>query len=337
MYQLRIVRRAASAVLLAATLLSLVACGNTQAEPTGEVASLPSSASTPTIGEPILSVPSPVGPGDKVGISVPVTGPAGAVIKYEWTAPAGTILEGQGTNGITYQAPSEPGTYRIGVNVTGAGLSFVRSIFVTVQERATSTATLTPIPPTSTTTMTPVPPTGTATLTPVPLTNTPSPVPSPSHTASPIATQGSATVECKCTNSGDCNTKAWQALDGKDFKTALACTGQTLRSAWIAAAGLQQKARQDSATCDVNPDPKTCLGTPQQPCTEYWGRNWAVNDVATAWFVRAQALCAQGQAADGKTAYQEVIDKYSCGWAWDPQGWWWRVADAARDGIGGCQ
>jgi hypothetical protein len=119
----------------------------------------------------------------------------------------------------------------------------------------------------------------------------------------------------------------------------LACTQKTLRPSWIKAAELQQQTRQKDGKCDVNPDPETCKWgtTPQPACNDYWKDNWAVNDVATAWFIRARVLCALGQVDEGKKAYQEVIDKFSCGWAWDINGWWWRVADVANIEIDSCQ
>lgn len=111
-------------VLLFAVLLSLTACS-----------APPAAGPAPSIGDPTLSVPSPIKPGETVGISVPVNGPTNDALKYEWIAPAGKgeIIEGQGTSGITYKAPEERGTYKISLKVTGAGTSLERSVFVTVQ------------------------------------------------------------------------------------------------------------------------------------------------------------------------------------------------------------
>jgi hypothetical protein len=102
---------------------------------TASAGTLTSTPMIPTLvmGDIELSIPLPA-PGETIGIWVNVDRPTDVEIKYQWTHPEGKgkILEGQGTNSITYQAPIEPGTYKIGVEITAAGVVFRRSVFINV-------------------------------------------------------------------------------------------------------------------------------------------------------------------------------------------------------------
>ncbi len=126
----------------------------------------PAAAPTPIVGEPVVSVSQPVEPGERIGISVRVDSVPGVAIIYEWSVFAGTILEGQGTNAITYEAPAEPDTYGIRVKVSTQDAIIERSSFVTVLEVQTlesipasiPTAALTPVnTPTQLSVATPIP------------------------------------------------------------------------------------------------------------------------------------------------------------------------------------
>lgn len=55
-----------------------------------------------------------------------------------------------------------------------------------------------------------------------------------------------------------------------------------------------------------------------------------LSDVATAWFIRGQALSQQKKWIEAKEAYKVVIDRYPCAYTWDPKGWFWRTADGAE-------
>ncbi len=129
-----------SIILLAGTLLvALTACVAGQ-----PMALAPITAPTPVVSEPVISVPQPVNPGELIGVSIRVDSVAGVIITYEWTPPVdrGAILDGQGTNAITYQTPAEPGTYSIGAKVITANAVIERSVFVTVRETNASTPPL---------------------------------------------------------------------------------------------------------------------------------------------------------------------------------------------------
>lgn len=68
---------------------------------------------------------------------------------------------------------------------------------------------------------------------------------------------------------------------------------------------------------------------------------WAVNDIATAYFVKAQAA-EKVYRKQGVAKYKQMaLDAYRAaskltyGRCWDPQGWFWSPAEAATDRLGG--
>lgn len=76
----------------------------------------------------------------------------------------------------------------------------------------------------------------------------------------------------------------------------------------------------------------------QNELTEYLPREkafdaWALNDVGTCYFILGEALMAGGNFKEAKEAYSAVIDKYSFAQCWDPRGWFWKPAVAARGKI----
>ena len=60
---------------------------------------------------------------------------------------------------------------------------------------------------------------------------------------------------------------------------------------------------------------------------------WALNDVGTSLFILGRAYYVQGKSAKAKEVFQEVLEKYTFAQAWDPQGWFWKPAEGAKDQI----
>jgi len=203
--------------ILLSGVLSLVLGGCPSGQPMGFVPT--KTVPTPVVSELAVSVPQPVNPGDEIGISIRVDSVGGVALTYEWVLTEGKILEGEGTNAITYQAPIEPGTYSIRVKVTSADAIIQRSTFINVHEAGTSVSTLTntvqltstlaqkpltetitpssTMPLVSTLTSTPIPQANTPTQTPViptdtPLPSTDTPILS---TNTPISTPGLSRCE----------------------------------------------------------------------------------------------------------------------------------------------
>lgn len=57
---------------------------------------------------------------------------------------------------------------------------------------------------------------------------------------------------------------------------------------------------------------------------------WALNDVGTCYFIRGESLMAEKKYKEAKEAYKTIIDKLSFAQCWDPRGWFWKPAVAAR-------
>ena len=57
---------------------------------------------------------------------------------------------------------------------------------------------------------------------------------------------------------------------------------------------------------------------------------WALNDVGTCHFIRAQSKEARGDTKAALEDYKAVTEKYSFSQCWDTKGWYWKPADAAK-------
>jgi tetratricopeptide (TPR) repeat protein len=78
----------------------------------------------------------------------------------------------------------------------------------------------------------------------------------------------------------------------------------------------------------------------QTTLTEYPGmppenihRYWAVNDVGTGMFILGEAYRMAGEKEKALKAYNKVMSDYSYAQCWDPQGWFWKPAEAAQQKI----
>jgi len=259
--------------------------------------------------------------GEKTNLMISAKGPE---LQFKWTALRGS-LSSSTVPAVEYTAPSEPGSDTVTVEVTGKGsVKVVKNVTLQIV-RPTPIPTATFMLPTAPPTFTPVPtsiPTLVPTNTPLPPASTASPTLAPTNP--PLPTAAAPAAQCSCTNSGKCNELAWNALNSNNLEQALACAQVAIKS-WTSNADAQQAKRVNSSVCRATPDPKNT-----QAFNSFWADYWAVNDIATAWFIRGEAFYKQSKWTDARDAYRTVIDKYSCGFAWDTQGWFWNVADAAQ-------
>ncbi|HKO95731.1 MAG TPA: hypothetical protein VJU86_01985 [Pyrinomonadaceae bacterium] len=115
--------------------------------------------------------------------------------------------------------------------------------------------------------------------------------------------------------------QSWDALTSKDYEKAFICTNNAINK-WTRQADTQQLKATNNA----------CADTPQPAeLKSYYATNWALSDIATAWFIRGEAFRQQAKWAQARQAYKTVIDKYHCAFAWDARGWFWRTADTAQE------
>ena len=59
----------------------------------------------------------------------------------------------------------------------------------------------------------------------------------------------------------------------------------------------------------------------------------SLNNVATCYFIQGESYMRQGETEKAKEIFQLIVDKYPYAQAWDPRGWYWVIADAARQSI----
>src|ERR1700677_749051 len=112
-------------------------------------------------------------------------------------------------------------------------------------------------------------------------------------------------------SSSTLTTKAWQALQGKDYAGVKAYTDQCI-------ATFKTQAIQMQGTLKA-PAPKASAN-----------QYWALNDVGSCYFIAAKALDEQGDKKGATADYKFLVDNLSYAQCWDPHGWFWPPAGAAK-------
>ena len=110
--------------------------------------------------------------------------------------------------------------------------------------------------------------------------------------------------------------RAWEALDKNELDLALGYTDKCIVM-------YKDKAR------DMQKNLKDLPKATEGDINAYW----ALNDVATAHFIKGQAYMIKGTSGEALREFVKVRDEYSFGQCWDPRGWFWKPADAAKNWI----
>ena len=108
--------------------------------------------------------------------------------------------------------------------------------------------------------------------------------------------------------------KAWEALGEREYEDAVKYTEKCAEL-------YEEKAREMQAS----------LWT--KPRSEVAHDYWALNDVGTSYFIRGEALAKLKEYERALAAYKVVKDELFYSQAWDPKGWFWAPADAAKEKI----
>lgn len=116
-------------------------------------------------------------------------------------------------------------------------------------------------------------------------------------------------------------TKAWDALNKGDIEAVLAFTNKCIQLY-----SEQAKSMQATLTDYVK-------GEAEGGSNQEVFNLWALNDVATCLFIQGEAYRRAKMDDEAKEAFQTIIDKYSFGQAWDPKGWFWKPAEAAKERL----
>ncbi|MCA9403441.1 MAG: tetratricopeptide repeat protein [Candidatus Omnitrophica bacterium] len=107
--------------------------------------------------------------------------------------------------------------------------------------------------------------------------------------------------------------KAWKSLESGDLARAVGYATKCIEM-------YEDDARRMQSELDDYPQ-----GT-EDEIHAYW----ALNDVATAHYIKGQALQEQNKPREARREYQAIVDRYSFAQCWDPRGWWWKPVTEAR-------
>ena len=105
--------------------------------------------------------------------------------------------------------------------------------------------------------------------------------------------------------------KAWEALGKNDTRGVELYTKK-----WIELYEAEAKKQQASLT----------EFAPKDKAFNYW----ALNDVATCYFILGDSLLTQKRYPEAKAALERVVNDFGYAQCWDPKGWFWKVAVASR-------
>ena len=120
-----------------------------------------------------------------------------------------------------------------------------------------------------------------------------------------------------------------------DCNTHPSCVLQV--GAWDAlAAGQYEVAVSFAAACvELNEDEarKQQASLSTTPADGGFKEYGALNHAGTCYFIKGEALMKLKDIDQALAAYKMVVDEFSYSQAWDPKGWFWTVADAARPKV----
>ncbi len=109
-------------------------------------------------------------------------------------------------------------------------------------------------------------------------------------------------------------TKAWAALEVKDWAGVEVYTEKCI--SLYTKSALQQQSELTAI-----------------PLANVANTYWALNDVATCYFIKAKALHAQNKVDIARKNAKVPIEELSYAQCWDPQGFFWSVTNACNDLI----
>jgi len=131
-----------------------------------------------------------------------------------------------------------------------------------------------------------------------------------------------------------CLNKAWDALDAKDYKNAIKYCDECIQTFGESARKMQTGLEKAG-----NTDKSFPVGGVNEKTKEKIFKNWAVNDVSTAYYIKGLAAKKLYQSTSDNS-YKEKAEEslretcsLSLGRCWDPQGWFWSPCAAARDEL----
>ncbi len=116
--------------------------------------------------------------------------------------------------------------------------------------------------------------------------------------------------------SSSLTSKAWGALNENDLEAVLAYCNKSIEL-------YSDKAKEMQIELKSYP-----TGTNSEIFAY-----WALNDIATCWFIKGEAFRRANKKDEAKAAFDELIQNYKFGQCWDPKGWFWKPAEAAQEKL----
>ena len=110
--------------------------------------------------------------------------------------------------------------------------------------------------------------------------------------------------------------KAWAALAQNDIESVLAYTNKCI-SLYAAQATKMQSGLKDYVTGS----------------NDEIFKYWALNDVATSYYIQGEAYRNANMKDEAKEAYNKLVKDYSFGQAWDSKGWFWKPTEGAKEKL----
>jgi len=112
-------------------------------------------------------------------------------------------------------------------------------------------------------------------------------------------------------------TKAWNALGAGQHDDALAYVAKCIEL-------YETKAREMQASLQELP-------TGGQE--EVSSKCWALNDVGTCLFIKGEVLLKKKDNKGALAAYSKLVKEFKFAQCWDPKGWFWQPATAAKQKV----
>ncbi len=118
-------------------------------------------------------------------------------------------------------------------------------------------------------------------------------------------------------SSSELTTAGWNAFKANNYDHTIAYAKECIKRYEQDAVAMQKELKEPVPSSD----------------REAVSSKWALNDVGTCYFMLGQALEKQGKSAEALKAYKHLSEKLAFAQCWDPQGWFWKPADAAKKQI----
>ncbi len=118
-------------------------------------------------------------------------------------------------------------------------------------------------------------------------------------------------------------TNAWRAMDRGDYATAVIYTDKCIELYEEEALKMQADIHLKRQTQDVK----------RKQTNQEVFDNWALNDVGTSYFIKGEALLSMDKEEEAVEAYKVVMNQLYYAKTWDPQGWFWSPAEAAKKKV----